>query len=231
MELEYVSLQDLIAHNKEAAIFDINKHVAQVIAKHPEYLQILRKSPEGIYIPGNIEPVVVFIHDYFYKDVDGINDRTKIQDFKNNIDEVLSSGRDIVDRSGRVVITAQSARVLKKIRKREVSPRDMLMKVGIGIVLGYLNSLCKYTSITYSDYRFDRLVKDEYLEVKYEQAMEAAFDPLLLEVRDFVGKDNYNFYFYKVKGTSLILEKSIDYRIYDWYRIKFEELEKQENYV
>ena len=227
MQLEYTSLEELIASNKEAVIFDINKHVIRVLSKLPNYLDALQETPDGIYIGGNIEPIINFDLPYFYKDFSGANEKTRIKDFKENLDEVLTSGKDIVNASGKIVLQANTARIIRKLMLKEKPSTAMLSKMAICMVLSYLNSLSEYTRINYSEYRFENLVKKEYNEVKYEQIFEAAFDDLLLEVRDFVGKDRYNFYFYSVKQSSLIIEKSVDYRIYDWYRIKLEEIENQ----
>ena len=91
-------------------------------------------------------------------------------------------------------------------------------EAAIATVLGFLNQLCKYTHIPSKRYQLENLVKPEYYKLIQTEEFENAFHDLYMEVMSFIGNDQWSYYYFKVKGTTLILEKGLDFRIVEWHK-------------
>ncbi len=51
-----------------------------------------------------------------------------------------------------------------------------------------------------------------------DSVIEDMCEPILTTVSNFLGSDNWNIYFVNRKGLDLYVEKSVDFRIFDWER-------------
>jgi hypothetical protein len=65
------------------------------------------------------------------------------------------------------------------------------------------------------------------VELIDEFMLESLCSSLIARVNQFVGEDIWNIYFTKLQAVDLRIEKCVDYRIYDWTRIKQEMKEKK----
>lgn len=89
----------------------------------------------------------------------------------------------------------------------------------------YLNRLAPINR-NFSTKRLDvqSHLKPEYQIPEVEDRIDEAMDDIYLLLNQFVDKDIWHLYHTRRKGNSIYVEKLIDYRVFDWYRLKKEEL-------
>jgi hypothetical protein len=206
------NLQQLLHENKETYVIDVLDHVLSV--DEDPYMIALKEPVKGIYLPGSIDPIVRADSLYYPK--------SKLYEKNTNIksiDEIFDLKEDLVDREGKVVLSYRDLKLKAKYLKREPTVPAVGVKMAIGVVLHYLNNLYCHTHVNTIPYRLENFIKKEYMELYYSDAYSSVFENLLEQVMNFIGKDYYFIYFYRVKGTCLFIEKCIDYRIYKYYEM------------
>jgi len=179
------------------------------------YLNALVAPPVGIYLPGSVEPVLHSNGKYYPQSKLGeeahlITDLTQIY----NVTE------PIVDKNGIVLTTPDKLRRLKRYITTQPQVPAMAIKVACSIAIAFINNLSIYTRSPRNTYHLSRLVSDQHFDLIATEAYENLLDEMLLSLNAFVGKDRHHIYFTRLKGTSLVVEKTIDFRVYDWYRMQ-----------
>lgn len=67
-------------------------------------------------------------------------------------------------------------------------------------------------------------------EIIDHESFHSFTDDLVKSIQDFIGADNWNFYFLKAPTFNRVyIEKSVDYRIYEWTKQQYELLNKNTN--
>jgi len=177
------------------------------------YIVGLVEAEHGIYLPGSVEPVMRLGGQY----------RTTKGFMITDFDQIYSLKDPIVDQDGEIVITPDKLRKLKRYITTTPQTPATAVKVAISIINNYLYNLSQYTSTPRGPYKLERLVKDEYEHLIHEEAYDILMDDLIMSIQSWVGKDQHFIYFTKTVGTTLVIEKTIDFRVYDWYRIHQED--------
>lgn len=200
-------------------IINLLEHIG--VIPEPYSSKYLEPYTKGLYLRGNISPLLLEGNTY-YKDFK-VNKDGKINAVKfESLAEILLCNNDVYDSRGEVIVTARDLFCNKKFIDTKPNIPVQLIKVGIAVVLEYLNSLNKYTNVNSINYNLNRLVKSQHRDLIVKEYYQTEFNVLLDIISDFVGKDSWHIYFYKVVGTNLVISKTIDFRIYDWYRMKNE---------
>lgn len=219
--MRYEDPANMLSRVKDVVIIDLFKHA---IALDPELTQALVEPEEGIYLRGSVEPFISRKHQYYTRATYGAPGKTKdisdlaIKDFSI----ILDLREDLLDESGNVVLPAQSIRKYRKYMSLKPDMPVTAIRLARQLVLDYLSHLCPYTR-TVMRWSLITFIKEDKQHLFYDDAFECAFEKLLDEVDTFVGDDNWFYYFNKIQGTSLILEKTVDIRIYEWHKRKYED--------
>ena len=179
------------------------------------YLDCLVEPSSGIYLPSSVNPVLDDNGVYYPQSKYG-QDQYRIKD----LDSIFNLGESIVDKNGIVVFTWVNLKRFKKYITLTPQVPATAIKVAHVIVDDFLRGLCPYTNTPRNKHSLHQLTTNPDLILI--EAYEELLDDLIMEVSEFVGKDRYHIYFTKLKGTSLIIEKTIDFRVYDWYRMRGE---------
>ena len=209
---DYKNLEEILAQCESVIAFDVLHHALNL---SEECLNTFEPPEEGIYIVGAIEPIISSKKTYHFRSE--YEQRLAIVDFK----DILKRGEDILDQEGQLVITGRNIKLRKKYLSLTPSIPVTAIKVGIAVVTKYLNSLNRHTRSQGIGYRLNRFVKPEFQHWIDNEEYEHEFEELLDEVSKFVGKDTWHIYFSRVKSTTLLIEKTIDYRIYKYYEQLF----------
>lgn len=216
----YNSLSDLLRETVGYGVFDLVPYVAQLDSS---LLDTLNEPVGGLYLPGNVEPLfmegetywvakrherIAVSYDVILKDT--LASKTPSQE------RILPPG-ELQNKDGEPVIKRL---LYERIKHRlgvypSVSIRGC--EVAIAVVIDYLNTLCPYVNVPHRHYQLPALIKAAHHSLLEKQTFETALDDLVLDVIKFVGKDTWNIYQYKVSGTTLVLEKGLDFRIVDWH--------------
>jgi hypothetical protein len=212
-------LSEVLEHNKEVLIIDLLDHVTCV---EDHYLKALVEPTKGIYITGSIEPFIKETGPYFMREL--------FPSPKGEVSylDILSTKSDILDSSGTQVISGKDLVLKRKFLSLKPSIPVVAMKAALAVVDDYVTSVCRKANRNRT-YNLYNLVKPEFHStiVAKDEFMHV-FERLLDQVMKFIGDDTWNIYFIKVKGTSLIIEKSVDWRIYRYYEMTFKEQENKE---
>jgi len=216
---------ELLEINKEILIINILDYVVAIDSD--PYLISLKDPEEGIYLTGSMEPI--FSKSNFYITKDKFNKPMLLANDILDLETILSATNDVYDISGNLIMTAEDIRKKSKYLRLAPTIPVIGVKMGVATVLKYLNSLCVYTHVSSSKYNQESLVKEEALHLVNSEEYDIAFESLLDRVAKFIGKDTWHIYFYKVRGTNLIIQKTVDFRIYQWYQWKIEKEKKDDD--
>ena len=218
MHGEYSNLNQVLTTTKEVLVLDLLEFAINLNGELPS--DVFVKPIEGLYVTGSIEPFIKLdgSADYFPKSK-WLSAKNKLTDKK----AILDCNEDIMDVNGKVVLSiADKKRKIKYIKTEPTIPATAI-KVCISIVLSYINNLNPHTRRRGTTYLLEQLINSKYhISLVDNDSIIEKLEHLLDRVMEFVGNDTWNIYFHKVKGSTLIIDKCIDFRIYEWYRIKFE---------
>jgi hypothetical protein len=243
MAKQYKNIDDLRREVKAVAVFDLIPHVLSI---NSDLLAALNDPEEGLYLPNSVEPV--FEKDTIYtistgrpgqldvavdwgqilQDIAGTRPLPPGHFFAGNPDGRWFSGPQVIGVPGprpalRLVQPIHMNRRLYEHVKHHFKTHAQVpyrgCEAAVATIVSYLDSLCEHTFVPVGKYDLRRIVKPECQETMLaKESYESAFDKLWLEVQDFVGEDTWHMYYYYVKGTTLVIEKGMDFRIYDWHR-------------
>lgn len=177
--------------------------------------EVLQPLEVGFYIPGQSYPVMR-MDQFYYQFIGGKKIPVATQE------DIVG---DVFNEAGDVVVPAKYA---KRITLQPVLPTRglQIIRVFLQCMLDHLETWPaqgKRFAATYPDL-FEQFIQPVVVEDddKYSHVVELLLGMLSEiqdQVRQFVGKDRWVMHFVKDWGTSdFIIEKTIDYRIYDWQR-------------
>lgn len=177
--------------------------------------------PKGIYSNSRIDPVMVdggyyYTIEYVGKDIR----RNPVSDL-----ETVKKGLSVyTDLNGRDYVVVTALQLQNK--ERCLSALPIRPYRGVKIV----EQLITHQIDNYIKYRkgakdlFDRIsphinkdLNDEAME-RLMGVIKEQYADTRLAVSDFMGKHDWNLYFIKCKNGNITIQKSMDYRAYDWMR-------------
>jgi len=172
--------------------------------------EYLRPEQAGWYLPYELEPVLKEGRAYYVTEVArGL--------VKLDIGTAPLPKVDIYDKHADIVVRAEQIKALQP-RAHPHSARV------IDLLKAYANQLLD-SHIAWGDRRVERHIDDvirPFVYPQYEENDEilSMIGDHLLDFRtniiDFLGKDKWIMHFLKVARGSLVIEKTVDYRIYSW---------------
>ena len=234
MAKTYRNFNELARVVKETLVVDLAPHALNL---NPELKATLIDEEPGIYISNLLNPIFPADGEYFLVDrVDSVkygllknNPQGLIPlTFKDLFNHIFNNGPPIGpghifnQKTGTVTKRTVFEHIKPMLRPApQISVRAI--EAGLATVVSYLNNLCRYTCVLSKQYVLETLVKPEFKHVLEKNDFEAAFDDLHLQINQFVGNDTWCQYQYRLNGTSLIVEKGLDFRIMDWHRKKIQE--------
>lgn len=215
MKTDFKNLTEVLEHVEETIVIDLLQHAVSL--EEDPYLIALKDPVPGVYITGDLEPIINFNNIYYRKQQFGSK-----SGLIKNFEQVITACDDIVNEHAGLVLTHRNIKTKKRFLNPAPTVPAMAIKAAISVVQRYLNTLSHHMRYAGNTYRLENLIQDKYVSLIEKDEYLHAFEKLLDTVAEFVGKDHWNLYFYKLKGTSMIVTKGVDWRIYDWYRIQFE---------
>ncbi len=169
---------------------------------------VLRPPTPGIYASRSATPFLK-AGEYYYK-IDDINGNTPIK----GIEDVHG---DIFNQKGDLVHIAK--------KKMELSMHPTVPAQGMKIVYAYVDMLVTLAThewtketLSLSD-TFDQFIEPKiHADDKFKiyQTMIDQMKDIKHIVLDFIGSNGWIMHLMRFKGTDIVIEKTIDYRIYQW---------------
>lgn len=184
------------------------------LALHSVLNDKIYPNPPGIYVHGRLMPVITPNQTLFtlsdgkqitYEDLPNIND-------------------DICDFEGKVLIKREimlnKGRLLSYGGFYPIGALQLLKAA----VNRYLQTFARFAVPFSNEHSAVRYLKPEYQHLLAEGFFDTYINGIITEIHEFVIQDLWRMYFTKVKGDDLYIEKTVDYRIYDWTRMQYEQL-------
>lgn len=179
----------------------------------------LLEPPKGIYSKSSIDPVMVSSGNY-YTITNGATGvvRTPI----NEIGDVKKGMSVYTEACGVDKMVISNLQL--QDRDRHLSALPMRPYRGIKIVeqliTNQIDNFVKYRSGSRDLYRNIRVhLKKEVSDEQFQEIVreiKEQYSETKSAVREFMGKHDWHLYFVKIKGSTVTIQKSIDYRVYDW---------------
>lgn len=177
------------------------------------YWDALKKPPVGIYSVGGLNPLTREGMLLYRRGGDALEAPVTLKAWQ-------ALGESLYTDDGEVVLSWP--RYQKNPRAYFDTPDERISayKLYWCVVTEYLSRLSPYVPALRAPYTPTEFIKDEYIGLYEEGSYWSVMDEDLLALDAFVGSDRHHLYFTRLSGYQLIIEKTIDYRIYDWYRLR-----------
>jgi len=207
VDLEIEHPMELLKEIKSVLMLDINVSNVNVLLK-----DILPEGEEGLYLPNSNKNLLP--EDMYYSYADG-NIPLVLKP-----DEILKNPVDILDKNGNVYLKKTIISKYKNILKTRPDTSSCIFDIVEQYILSKIDEICYKTNLCVVDYLYNSVdesnvhVVEDILEIELSQAVG--------DIYEFIGNDKWNIYFKKRVGDCLVIEKSIDWRIYEWQRIQYE---------
>ncbi len=182
------------------------------------YPGILVDNPKGIYQVGSLFPVLKDGEHYYTRS--GLKEGKPIKD----IDKVKEA---VFDKNGQLLINDFAM----KNKRQFLSNESSISKAGLHAVYCFINKKiednCAYSRFRRYEEQFMLCFKPEYQDAirQGEIDIDLMFSGLSERVSNFIQDEPWTIYFTKKISTLVLVEKTVDFRIYDWTLQK----ETQEN--
>ncbi len=230
---DFKNMSEVQGYNEETLVLDLLQH-AMALEDEP-YAKALVAPEKGLYLLGSIDPILRDSEKYYYQS-QMVADPTKgngVISFEaslpiKDLGKIAKFADDVFDSRGKLVLTAKDIKAKGKFFRTEPTVPSTAIKMAITIVQRYLYILCRHTDHSHTSYRMEALVKEEYGYLIDTDKYMVGFERLLDQVMNFVGKDTWNIYYCSIKGTSLIINKSLDWRIVRYYEMTLSNQENEE---
>lgn len=219
--MDNITSNDVLNQIEEICVIDL---LEPTLGLSQKLLDTLIPDPAGIYIKGQIDPLFYDGRTYILVDKNNaklfecntshilqyVTETTPIPEFK------MSNA--IVDTSGKTVVKLRQLNSYKKFITTTPTYPVVAANMVEAVLLHYLYTVCRYNRHTINLYKFVK-ASEEYSIIVDKEEFQIELDAYIDKIMNFIGNDYFHIYFHKKQGCSLILEKAVDYRIYQYYRM------------
>lgn len=223
--LEYRSLSEVICEVRDMFIIDIGQHC---LILPPAYQKILMPEPTGVYIPHRLEPIISFETGaaYYTANTYRAGGRPDVYDFET----FIRSKSPIVASNGRQICSAPAMSPASFCKHCQLN--YSAVHVAFILIFEMFQRLHAYsftgTNLPTSMLRIERYVRPEYLQdVSDERISHPGHATIAAEAYRFIGRDRFNNYRLRFDNATLFLEKGNDFRVVEYYRRIFDELDSK----
>ncbi|SAK59522.1 hypothetical protein AWB81_01857 [Caballeronia arationis] len=177
----------------------------------------LVKPAPGIYAKGKFDPVMHPSGVYYQQ---GRNERGDIGNFVVRTIADIQRGTEVRDLDGNVVVTPGQIPMLSNDPTLPTRGMAIIERLLIDTLSIYgdqrkrsarQDDFAQVAAVIHPDYRSDPEIANQILGMA---------SPIRGQVRDFAGENRWVIHFLHREGFGLMVEKSIDFRIADWHRMK-----------
>lgn len=203
----------LLEKTESMLLFNLLEQASYIC--NDEVTQALIPSPVGLYVKGHVKPLLNDRDDYYPKSQYG-NPSARIIDFKT----VMGLQEDIVDNQQNVVLTGYN--IINRPHLFTTEPTLPIAAINIcsNILVDYLFKYCKYARGFKADH-ISNYIKPEFHDLMDSEYFEDSLSDALDELHEFTRNHTWNIHLHKLNGTTLIIERLVDWRIYQWTEIMY----------
>lgn len=194
---------------------DLTAHALNVTDR--QLLDNLLPVDQGIYLQGNMKALLPSTDTYY----------TLLNPTKGlTLEEVIESTLDIYTKDGTLVLSKHKLNNIRRFLHIGPTLPVSLINLTSAVAKSFIDERCQYSrnGSSVSPLSFFKHVENRDTLLG---TIENSYSPLLDTVYDFIKNDTWHIYFYKNVNSTLIIEKTVDWRVYDWHCIKYQEYVEQ----
>lgn len=214
---EFESLTECIEYNHSTLIIDLRNYISP--CSQPEYMQLFKPVPKGIYLKGELSPVLDLTNPHYLRPRHHSTGSLEPLQLLTSLEQLKDQHASIVDEYGNVKLSRANLFAMKRSLVEDPGYGYQAVRAAAYFALTFLNNWCKHSRIT-PPYSFHDIFKEEALHMLADESLDV-FKQLKFAISSFVGEDDLFLYYYKLKGTTLYIQKNVDFRVYDYYLRKF----------
>lgn len=187
----------------------------QAVMIESQFGEMLEPAKKGIYRIGEVRPCIDLTKTYYTQKTVvemgiTVSRATQITDFNSVKDTVIDENGNIIIHSG---IMANKNRYLSNTPT--VPSRGILIiEFLVNIFIDSFSNRGKYSASHKN--KILSMVKPEYRSIVEDGVLENLCESLFVQISNFIKNDVKHIYFVKLTGIDLLIEKTIDFRIYEW---------------
>lgn len=178
-----------------------------------QFGEFLQPSPVGIYKIGECDPSIIPNKAYYSEKVmaDGNRIVSPITDFQTETEAV-------VDSAGQLVIPPYMMRSKEKyLSAQPTVPARGIYLIEL-LINRYIEQTVQHSKYNHYSRKIDAQILPEHLYLHSSGQLERACDSIFGQIGDFMRQDDWHIYFVKRQQLDITVEKTIDYRIYDYHK-------------
>lgn len=174
-------------------------------------------SPESLYYKGSVNSLLPANQVLYIPDNNNI--LTPIEDYK----ALLEVPSDIYRSDAELIMRGSIIEQHRKhLSTKPTVPMSFIKIVEI-FILDKLNSMCRRSMLTSFNDIGRYLINDDVNIDDIRDKIEEYYSVEISMLYEFIAGDVWNIYFKQNQNSLLIIEKSVDWRIYDWHCKNYEE--------
>lgn len=206
--------------NEVESVFVVDLY-KQAILLPDSIKQVLIEDAPGYYIPGIVKPI---INKQDINRINIISKKNPADFFNTSVEELIRVSkvnknyfREIDIQYGNV--TVDGVVFLNQIKNLTTSPNKSIVQMQFvkDLILDNLYQICRQN--THSFGKFYKYIKPEGRDLVDAYNCGDDLRNVLETLRVFIGRHVDYLYFNKEVGTNLIIEKTVDYRVYEYYKL------------
>lgn len=228
-ELEYACFADAWSEVRDVLVIDLTRYTQML---PDEFSECLKPEPAGIYLYGQLNPVVAFDSRYPLFSLKSYkaqkNNAMLIPDVAD-YNSFLACNDSIVDLKGKVVVkkSPRTASFYKDRCSYNYSAIYLLVTDVWDLLSGLHRETNPTANISRNALYAENYVRDDIDAKAFRTDMNPGVSTVLRKVLDFVGRDICSLYSLRLNNTTLHVEKGNDFRVIEYYRARFEEIESK----
>ena len=218
IKITHDDLRELITTPEQTYLINIEGYLSSF-----EAIKDKIKLTEGLYVANAYKPLIEFNTHFYVRDENGVFILV------TSANDVKATKSDIWLRSSKSYDLYIKYSDLKKFSSKLTT--TPIVNYSYLLVLKEIIEQMVATHLYHTSYspvsKLIRLFKDEYIDYVREEKYLEDFINLDREIADLVHLHRWNIYFFKIISNSIIVERSVDYRIYEWTRSQIQEQDQE----
>lgn len=194
----------LLKETKAVLIVNLMDYLRELI---DNYEHIFKDPEPGIYLVGETIPVLKASQPYYSET------SFKTQTMITSLDDL---DEPILDEDGATIIPAYIMRRKTKMLSSKPTLPVRALQIAFETIQDQVDEMLPHTAPREYGLAVKAHIQPDAYALVDDGYLEASLSKLIRDVSMFVGCDIWNLYYFKLHKTDLIIEKSCDYRIYDW---------------
>lgn len=221
---EFESMSDLIQYSHSSLVLDLRNYIGACSA--PSYQETLLPPPPGIYLKGATYPLVDMSKPHFARPTSKKNHpQPQLKPLLNLGD--VTPNIDVVDVEGNVVLQGLDIYKFKNLLIDTPGYKYQAVRAACYFGVKAISQLCIHANV-HPPFDYRAIFKPEAYGLVEDESLDV-FNQLKYSIASFVGEDELFLYYIKMTQSTLLIQKNVDYRIFEYYRIKFAEQEEEKD--